>query len=62
MYQKLFDVWNSIKKKTDNRHLDFNVRAGDIWWMIQGVNIGSEIDGKGKSFTRPCLVLKIVGG
>jgi dTDP-4-dehydrorhamnose reductase len=62
MYQKLFDDWNSIKKKTNNRHLDFNVRAGDIWWMTQGVNIGSEIDGKGKSFTRPCLVLKIVGG
>ncbi len=30
-------------------------------WCAIGVNVGSEIDGKGTSFTRPVLVLHVIG-
>lgn len=60
MYKKLFDIWNSGKKKVDGRSAYFDVSIGDIRWVIFGVNVGSEIDGKGNSFTRPGLVLKIL--
>lgn len=34
----------------------FNQR--EIWWAALGKNVGSEIDGKSKTFTRPVLILK----
>ncbi|OED38990.1 hypothetical protein AB834_00405, partial [PVC group bacterium (ex Bugula neritina AB1)] len=30
-------------------------------WASLGVNLGSEIDGKGKTFTRPILILHVIG-
>ena len=38
-----------------------NIRSGEIRWVFFGVNVGSEIDGKGISFTRPALILHVVG-
>ena len=34
------------------------VRERDIWWLSLGENIGSEINGKNRLFSRPALVLK----
>lgn len=34
------------------------VSVGDIWWVNIGDNIGQEINGKGKDFTRPVYVYK----
>lgn len=34
------------------------VRERDIWWMSFGENIGSEINGKNKLFSRPGLIIK----
>jgi len=34
------------------------VSERDLWWVSFGQNIGSEINGKSKVFTRPALILK----
>ncbi len=33
-------------------------RQGEIWWCSIGMNVGSELFGKGDRFLRPVLVLK----
>ena len=38
-----------------------HIRAGEIRWVAFGVNVGSEIDGKGVSFTRPALIAHVIG-
>ena len=45
----------------NNERRRVNIRAGEIRWVSFGVNVGSEIDGKGESFTRPALVLHVIG-
>lgn len=32
----------------------------EIWWCILGVNVGTEIYGKGTQFMRPVLVVRVV--
>ena len=49
-----------VKRKLDTSSGNIYVRAGEIRWVAIGVNVGSEIDGKGASFTRPCLVLHVI--
>ncbi|MCX6780578.1 MAG: type II toxin-antitoxin system PemK/MazF family toxin [Candidatus Magasanikbacteria bacterium] len=61
MYQKEFDNWNHVKQIADRRRISAKIRAGEIRWMIFGVNVGSEIDGKGRSFQRPGLILNVIG-
>ena len=56
--EKNFNEWNALKQKLD--HISqpplFNER--EIWWCNVGLNIGSEIYGKGKTFIRPILIIK----
>jgi mRNA interferase MazF len=61
MYFKDFDTWNTLKKKLNDEVRNTNIRAGEVRWISCGVNVGSEIDGKGVSFTRPALVLHVIG-
>ena len=61
MYQKDFDGWNAVKKRIEVEERRVHIRAGEIRWVAFGVNIGSEIDGKGVSFTRPALVVYVIG-
>ena len=61
MYQKNFDAWNVVKKGLDENAHSVHIRAGEIRWVSIGVNVGSEIDGKGLSFTRPALILHVIG-
>jgi mRNA interferase MazF len=61
MYFKDFDAWNDLKKKLNDDDKQINIRAGEVRWISCGVNVGSEIDGKGISFTRPALVLHVIG-
>lgn len=61
MYIKEFDAWNQVKKHLNEDDRKVNIRAGDIRWIAFGVNIGSEIDGKGKAFTRPGLIVDVSG-
>ena len=56
---KKFLEWIKIKE-----HLHNNVstpplfKEGEIWWCGIGENIGVEINGKSKDFTRPVLIFK----
>ena len=56
-YVKDFDKWNEVKKKIDGENHSSVFRVGEIRWVILGVNVGSEIDGKGESFNRPCVIV-----
>jgi mRNA interferase MazF len=61
IYRKEYRKWQAVKQKLDISAENIYIRAGEIRWVAVGVNIGSEIDGKGASFTRPCLVLHVIG-
>ena len=61
MYFKDFDKWNEVKKRVHQEERKVNIRAGEIRWISFGINVGSEIDGKGLSFTRPALILHVIG-
>jgi len=50
MYFKDFDKWNIVKKRVHTDEIKVSIRAGEIRWLSFGVNVGSEIDGKGESF------------
>ena len=56
--QKDFDSWNALKQKLDSLdHLPF-FHEKEVWWSSVGINIGSEIYGKGATFSRPVLILR----
>lgn len=61
MYSKDFDSWNTVKKRIQREKRKVYFRSGEIRWCTIGVNLGSEIDGKGDSFTRPVLILHVIG-
>ena len=61
MYYKDFDKWNEIKKEINDVETEISIRAGEVRWVSFGVNIGSEIDGKGDSFNLPALVVSVFG-
>ncbi len=61
MYQKQFNEWNQVKQRVNKNKLRTTIRVGEVRWIIFGVNIGSEIDGKGDEFIRPGLILHVIG-
>ncbi|MEK7501642.1 MAG: type II toxin-antitoxin system PemK/MazF family toxin [Patescibacteria group bacterium] len=61
MYIKDFDKWNEMQKHLNSVDEQVNIRAGEVRWVAFGINVGSEIDGKGVSFTRPALITHVVG-
>ena len=61
MYIKDFDKWTAVKKRIQSERRRVYFRSGEVRWCAVGVNIGSEIDGKGESFTRPVLILHVIG-
>jgi mRNA interferase MazF len=58
--EKDFDRWNKLKKAINASEESERVyfHEGDIWWARLGVNVGYEIDGKDRDFSRPVIVLK----
>lgn len=60
-YLKDFDKWNEVKKRINQEERKVNIRQGEIRWVAFGVNVGSEIDGKGETFTRPGLIIHVIG-
>ena len=57
---KDFDKWNEIKKKTEvEQPRLYTVR--EIWWCRFGLNIGTEQNGKGEWYVRPCIILRGFG-
>lgn len=57
IYVKNFHDWFKLKPKIDEEKSKAIFRPGEIRWVVLGVNVGSEIDGKGDSFNRPCVVV-----
>jgi mRNA interferase MazF len=61
MHKKDFDSWNKTKKDVNENEDKPFIRKREIRWAVLGVNVGSEIDGKDRSFTRPVLIIDIIG-
>lgn len=60
MQSKDFDKWTLVKKRTHKEQSrQYTVR--EIWWCRFGVNIGTEQDGKGEWYARPCVILRGFG-
>lgn len=55
---KNFLEWIGLKEKVHNSLGPKLFKEGDIWWCAVGENVGIEINGKGKMFSRPALVYK----
>ena len=55
--EKNFDYWNSLKKKLHNKVKYQHPKEKEIWWCSVGLNIGSEVFGKGVFLSRPVLVI-----
>jgi mRNA interferase MazF len=55
---KNFDDWNKVKQNLDKIENVRTFKEREVWWCSIGVNVGSEIYGKGKDYVRPVLVLK----
>jgi len=59
MHIKKFLEWIGLK---ENLHFKDPrvpyVSEGDIWWASLGENIGGEINGKSRLFSRPVVILK----
>ena len=59
---KDFDSWNIKKKALDvASHQPPLVTEGDLWWCAIGENVGVEVGGKSKNFTRPVVIIKKFG-
>lgn len=54
-----YDEWNEVKKNT-SKSTEKAVKVGKVYWVRLGLNIGSEVYGKGKNYVRPVLVLKLI--
>ena|SRR3990167_8008531 len=57
---KDFDRWNKVKKKTNAEKPRFYT-VREVWWCRVGVNVGTEQDGKGEWYARPCVILRGFG-
>ena len=56
-FLKNFLDWFTLKPKLDeSNHKPPLIEEGNIWWCRFGENIGIEISGKGKEFTRPTII------
>lgn len=61
MYIKQFNEWNVVKQRIETEVRAVTLRKAEIRWASIGVNVGAEIDGKGTGFTRPVLILRVIG-
>ena len=59
---KDFINWGKTKIKLDGLATFRHPKEKEIWWCGIGVNIGSEVYGKGVRFSRPVLVINAEGG
>lgn len=58
---KDFNAWHPVKKKIDKKANLPTFKEREIWWCSVGVNVGFEIFGKDRFFTRPVLVIRKFG-
>ena len=59
MHIKKFLEWIGLKEKLHFGEVSVpHVHEGEIWWASLGENVGVEINGKSRLFTRPVLIFK----
>ena len=51
------DEWNVVKKQVNRNRITQSIENQRIYWVSIGQNVGSEVFGKDRYFTRPVLVL-----
>jgi mRNA interferase MazF len=56
-----FYEWNSKKIAINNNQIFNHPKEREIWWCSVGLNIGSEVYGKGSAYARPVLVINAEG-
>lgn len=58
---KDFNSWTK-KKIIIDQNTDYNhPKEKEIWWCSVGINIGTEVYGKGNDYTRPVLIINAAG-
>ena len=58
---KDFSEWCRVKQTIENTSKRIFYREGEVRWCSLGLNVGLEMDGKGRRFTRPVLIVKALG-
>ncbi len=53
-----YDYWNIRKKSLSHINKKPFFKEGEVWWCSIGLNLGSEVMGKGDMFRRPVVILK----
>lgn len=54
----IYDQWNFAKKKIQETDKIEFFKERQVWWCSVGMNVGNEIYGKGKFFSRPVVIFK----
>lgn len=56
---KRFSDWINLKAELHEKNINVpHVNEGDIWWASIGENVGWEVNGKSRNFSRPVIILK----
>ncbi len=59
MHIKRFLEWIGLKEKLHSIiHKPPFVSEGEMWWASLGENVGAEINGKNRQFSRPVIILR----
>lgn len=58
MEEKRFEEWIGLKEKLHFGGSMPKINEDEIWWCSFGENIGVEINGKNKLFSRPVFIFK----
>ena len=53
-----YKKWADVQERLNNKRKEKFFNEREIWWCAIGANIGYEIDGKGRRFTRPVVILR----
>jgi len=56
--KKNFPKWNLLQNHLEKRKKLPSFQEREIWWASFGINLGSEMCGKGEHLVRPILVIK----
>ena len=55
---KNYKQWMGRKTFINNKGVRRSFKEGDVWWAAVGENVGVEMDGKSKKYSRPVVILR----
>ncbi len=56
--EKDFSKWMPVKQVIHDTYVRRFYHEREIWWCSVGLNVGFEVDGKGRDYIRPVLIVK----